>query len=301
MHWLDRLSLGWLSRQPIFEDGWGDWEPIGALAERYATPSEAPPLNITWGPTRRLRALTVQDGTAPSNAECLPAALRTVHVRRLLTPKPPVARLVVPPSWNDGGYDQRMFLLGPLVAQRIEVWLLEGAYFGARASPITSVESFFRMGMGHVEEMRSLVTTAARELPTSVAGYSMAGQLGSSAVQSLPFEVPVVAMAAPPSANVVFVDGPLSKQVQWQVLGDGARERLSDVLSKFSVLRQTPPRSKRRAVAVNVLDGIVAPEETVRIAVHWDVEPVRIRSGHVGAYLFDRRRLQRLIAETVLA
>lgn len=300
MHWLDRLSMRWLIREPIFSGGWGDHQPLAQQAERFATPHDAPVLSIQWAEPKRVRGLTVQDGAAPTCTDVLPEALRTVHVRRLLTPREPVMRVVVPPSWNDGGYDQRMFLFGALVAQRIEVWLLEGAYFGARASPITTVESFFRMGMGHVEEIRALVTTALQDRPTGVAGYSMAGQLGASAVQSLPQDVPVVSMAGPPSADVVFVEGPLSRQVEWQQLGDDARARLQETLKKFSVLSQPPPRSKRRAVAVNVADGVVAPEATVRIAVHWDVEPVRVRSGHVGAVVFERRALQRLVAQTLL-
>lgn len=300
MHWLDRLSLRWLSRQTIFADGWGDIAPLEDASRKFAQPIAAPTLELTWGRPYRLHALTVQDGTAQSCSETLPSTLQTLHVRRLLTSGAPRWRLVVPPSWGDGGYGQRSFLFGALVAQRIEVWLLEGAYFGARLAPLTTVESFFRMGLAHVEEVRALVTTSIGEgIPTAVAGYSMAGQLGSSAVQSLPLDVPVIAMAAPPSADVVFVDGPLRKQVQWPQLGDGGEPKLRALLERFSVLAQPPPKSSRRAVSLNVMDGIVAPEATARIAVHWDVEPTRIRSGHVGAYALERRMLQRIVRDTL--
>jgi hypothetical protein len=67
-----------------------------------------------------------------------------------------------------------------------------------------------------------------------------------------------------------------------------------------SVLDQPPPRSERKAVVITEGDGIVAPDATERIARHWGVEPTRLRTGHLGAYVLERRRLQRVIAETLL-
>ncbi len=301
MHWLDHLSLRLLRRAAVFEGGWGELAPFEALADSFKTPHDAPLVQLTWQPSHRERGLLVQDGTAPSPSTVLPEALRTMHVRRVLTPRPPKRRVIVPPSWGDAGYGPRMWLVGALVAQGLEPWLLEGAYFGLRAAPINRVEDFFRMGLSHVEEVRALAQTHHAEgLPTGVAGYSMAGQLGSQAVQSLPFEVPVVAMAASPSPDVVFCDGPLATQVQWQVLGDDAKARLRAAMGRVSVLDLPPPKSKRCAVVVTTQDGIVSPAATERIAAHWGVEPVRIATGHLGAYTLERRRLQRVIAQTML-
>ena len=301
MHWLDRLSLGWLERQPIFADGWGDLDALVPFGEALTKVTPGSPLSLTWGPIRRERGLSVQDGTAPSPARILPEAVRTLHVRRLLCPVPTRRRLIVPPSWGDAGYGPRMWLFGALVARGLEVWLLEGAYFGARARPISKVEDFSRMGLGHIEEVRALVETQIAEgVPVSVAGYSMAGQLGSMAVQSLPHDVPVVAMAAAPSADTVVIEGPLQKQVQWSKLGDGARERLQAWMRRVSVLDQPPPRSTKRGVALNRGDGIVDPEATRRFARHWDVDPLEVSSGHVGAYALQRRTLQRYVGDVVL-
>lgn len=298
MHWLDSLSLRWLRRVPLFEAGWGEVEPLAAHAEAWRTPSAAPALDIAWAAPRRERGLTVQDGTAQSPATLLPAPLRTLSVRRLLTPRPPRARLVVPPSWGDGGYGPRMWLVGALVARGIEPWLLEGAYLGARRAPMSRVEDFFRMGLSHVEETRALVETAAAGgLAVAVAGYSMAGQLGSIAVVTLPREVPVIAMAASDSPAVVFCDGPLSRQVRWDALGPDGRERLREAMEFSSLLHLPPPKSPRRAVVVTEADGVVSPRATERIAAHWGVEPTRLSTGHVGAYALHRRGLQRLIAD----
>lgn len=298
MHWLDALSLRWLRRVTLFDEGWGDVAPLAAYAEAWRGPSAAPRLEVAWQPPRRERSLTVQDGAASSPAEVLPAPLRTLHVRRLLTPRPPRARLVVPPSWGDGGYGPRMWLVGALVARGIEPWLLEGAYLGARLAPLPRVEDFFRMGVAHVEETRALVETAAADgLPVAVAGYSMAGQLGSLAVASLPREVPVIAMAASDSPAVVFCDGPLARQVRWEALGEGGRQRLREAMEFSSLLRVPPPRSERRAVVVTEADGIVAPQASERIAAHWGVAPLRLPTGHVGAYALHRRALQRLIGD----
>ncbi|MFT3710005.1 MAG: alpha/beta hydrolase family protein [Archangium sp.] len=300
MHWLDSLSIRWLKRTPIFSKGWGSLDEVEAFAQTLRTPSPGKPLSITWGPIHRDTSLSVQDGTAISPAQILPSSLRTMHVRRVLTPLAAKKRLIVPPSWGDAGYGPRMFLAGALVARGIEVWLLEGAYFGKREAKLDTVEDFFRMGLGHIDEVRSILETHQQGgLATSVAGYSMAGQLGSMAVQSVPYEVPVVAMACAPSPDTVFVDGPLTSQVQWNALG-GDRERLRAAMRHVSALDQPPPKSQKRLVALNTKDGIVAPDATRKMAAHWGVEPVELSTGHVGAYALNRRKLQDLIARTIL-
>ncbi len=300
MHWLDRLSLRVLRRASIFQDGWGDVLPFEARGREAHTVRPASSLSFTWLPPRRERGLTIQDGTAPSPVGDLPSNIATMHVRRVLTPRPAKRRVVVPPSWGEGGYGPRMWLVGALVAQGLEPWLLEGAYFGARAAPLTRVEDFLRMGLAHIDEARSLLQTHADEgTPTGLAGYSMAGQLGSIAAATMPFEVPVVAMAAPPSADVVFVEGPLSAQLRWERLGGDARVKVPDVMRRVSLLDAPPPRSPRRAVVINSGDGIVNPEATARIAAHWGVEPVKLATGHLGAYALERRALQQVIAQTL--
>jgi hypothetical protein len=301
MHWLDRLSIRLLRRAPVFADGWGELTQFEARGDALRAPHEAPKLEFTWAEPHRERGLLVQDGTAPSPCVGLPKALQTMHVRRILTPRPARRRVLVPPSWGDAGYGARMWLTGALVARGLEPWLLEGAYFGLREAPLTRVEDFFHMGLAHIEEARAILQTHQHDgVPTSVAGYSMAGQLGSQAVQSLPFEVPVIAMAASPSPDVVFCDGPLSSQVQWQVLGDGAKERLREAMRRVSVMDQPPPRSAQRTVVINSGDGIVAPAATERIAAHWGVEALRLETGHLGAYTLERRRLQRIIGDSLL-
>lgn len=300
MHWLDRLSLRFLSRTTIFEDGWGDVEALAPRGETAHEVRAAPTLQLSWSSPRRVSGLTVQDGTAASPVGDLPTEIAQLHVRRVLTPRPPKRRVVVPPSWGDAGYGPRMWLVGALVARGLEPWLLEGAYFGARARPLSRVEDFLRMGLTHVEETRALLQTHHAEgAPTSLAGYSMAGQLGGIAAATMPFEVPTVIMAAPPTADVVFVDGPLSCQLRWDKLGDDGRARIPELLRRVSLLAAPPPSSSRRAVVINTHDGIVAPDATARIAAHWGVEPQRITSGHLGAYALERRALQRIIADTL--
>ncbi|MGV3625049.1 MAG: alpha/beta hydrolase family protein [Archangium sp.] len=301
MHWLDRLSIRFLRRTSIFERGWGDLSPFEARAREVLSVRDASPLDISWSPPKRESGLTVQDGVAKSPLSDLPDGAATIHVRRVLTPRAPKRRVVVPPSWGDAGYAPRMWLTGALVAQGLEPWLLEGAYFGARASPLDRVEDFLRMGLTHVEETRALLATHLHEnAPTSLAGYSMAGQLGSIAVATMPHDIPLIAMAAPPTADVVFVEGPLSAQVTWSALGDDARARLPEMLRKVSLLEVPPPRSSKRTVVLNEGDGIVNPLATEKIAAHWNVEPRRVKSGHLGAYALERRALQRLIAEALL-
>ena len=88
-------------------------------------------------------------------------------------------------------------------------------------------------------------------------------------------------------------------QLRWEALGDGAKEKLREVFQHADLLKLEPPKSTKRAVALNAGDGIVAPGSTGKLAKHWGVEPLTLRTGHTGAYVFERRALQRLISDTL--
>ncbi len=216
------------------------------------------------------------------------------------------ARVIVPPSWGDEGFAKRRYGFGALVERGLELWFLEGPFFGTRrlgGSKLTlsTVEQFLLMGLANVVELRAVIGAARADgVPLVVAGYSMAGQLAAQAVATLPWELPVVSMAPSDSAGPVFVDGPLSGAVHFDALGFSGRRRLAELLfarSRVQVL--PPPRSPKRVVVANRHDGIVPPSSMERLAQHWGVAPRWIESGHLGAFLFHRDVLQGAI-ESVL-
>lgn len=304
MHWLDWLYLKATSRQPLFARGFGDIErpldAVGALRER----SVPPPVSLTFVPTGALR----EEAFVASPAPLLLPETSQLHVVRLKAKSALRARVLVPPAWGDEGFAQRQWLVEPLRARGFEAWLFEGAYFGGRRAAeqrrvgLHTVGDFLRMGLANVHELRALVRTAIEwtpALPVVVAGYSMGGEMSAHAVASLDIEVPVVAMAAPNDASVVFCDGPLSGSVLWNALGPGSGERLASTLRAFAVTSQPVPRSSRRVLVETMADGIVPAASTRAIASHWGVTTRAIDSGHLGAFALHRRALCDAIASTL--
>ncbi|MBL8923504.1 MAG: alpha/beta hydrolase family protein [Myxococcaceae bacterium] len=223
---------------------------------------------------------------------------------------PTRARVLVPPSWGDEGFGRRTHLFDALRYQGVELWLLEGAYFGSRRAAaqqgmnLPTVGDFLRMGLANVVEVRALVATALEakpSLPVALAGYSMAGQMSAHAAASLDVEVPVTVMAPPDDASVVFCDGPLAASVDRAALGDEGMERLRAVLRQLSVLHQPVPRSRQRVVVAMRRDGVVAPAAMERLARHWGVTPTWVDSGHLGAWAFHGRALRRAVLTTLTA
>lgn len=300
MHWLDAAWLRFTRRARLFGQGWGDVEGptshVGPLLGRTA----AQPLALEFLPT----SPRTDEAFAPSPAPLLDGHTGRLHVVRLRAKGPNRARLIVPPSWGDEGFGARTHLFDALRYQGVELWFLEGAYFGSRRAAgqqgmnLPTVGDFLRMGLANVVEVRALIATALElkpSLPVALAGYSMAGQMSAHAAASLDVEVPVTVMAPPDEASVVFCDGPLSQSVDVSALGGDAVERLRLVLRRLSVLAQPVPPSPRRAVVITTSDGIVAPAAMERLARHWDVTPARIDSGHLGAYAFHGRALRRAV------
>jgi hypothetical protein len=304
MHWLDALYLRLTRRARLFTGGWGDPDrPLEHVAP-LLTRSVPEPLRLEFLPT----AARTEEAFVLTPAPLLPPEAARLHVTRLRAQGELAARLVVPPSWGDEGFRTRTRLLNDLRYRGVEVWLFEGAYFGSRrlegqrGAAVRTVGDFLRMGLSNVLEARALVMTALEARPRApvvLAGYSMAGQMAGHAAASLDAEVPVVAMAPPNEASVVFCDGPLSEGVEWGALGDGAKERLRRALQQLRVSDQPPPWSSRRVVVAPRFDGIVAPSSMEQVARHWGVTPRWVASGHLGAYALHGRELRAAILGAV--
>lgn len=297
VHWLDRAYLAILRRGRMFSRGWGAHEDVMQAAAPLLEPHAPQPLELTWSENGI--------GTAPSPCTRLTGPSSTLTVLRL-SPKKPRARVVLPPSWGDEGFTRRRFGFGALVAHGIELWMLEGVYFGTRRTPgettFSTVEQFLTLGLANVLELRALVAAARSDgLPVALAGYSMAGQLAAQAAATLPWEIPVVAMAPSDSAAPVFLEGPFAGDVDFKALGHDSRERLEQLFFRSRVQVLPPPPSKRRFVVATRRDGIVAPQAMERLASHWNVAPRWLDTGHVGAYVFHRDALQRAVLEALAA
>lgn len=300
MHWLDLAYLTFTRRVRLFHRGWGEIESVLDAAQPLLKQHEPPPLSLEW----RAIGGKMSFGTVKSPCTLLPEKSRQLQVLMVTPNKPVRARVVLPPSWGDEGFNQRKFGFGALLDEGLELWLLEGPFFGGRRDggrlQMGTVREFVIMGLANVLEARALVGAARADgLPVAVAGFSMAGLLGAQAVATLPWEIPVVAMSAGDTASAIFLSGPLSKTVAFDALGLDAKERLRELFDRTRLQVLPPPRSKKRVVVATRRDGLVPPESMERLAAHWEVEPRWVDSGHLGAYVFHRKVLQRAVLDVL--
>lgn len=307
MHWLDALYLK-LPRVGLFSAGWGDWERVLEAAQPYALPSEQAPLPIRWSMPTISGGIEHRLGTAKSPAPLIGEDLEELEVLRLTPVGRPVrARCIVPPSWGDQGFRERTLMLSALVSEGFELWFLEGAFFGGRRPTgqqgvgLRTVAELLQMGLCNLTELRGLVSAARDAQPSApviLVGFSMAGTFAAQAAATLPWDIPVVAMAPSDSAVAVFCEGPFSKTVVWSALG-GNRTRLEEVLAQFGITVLAPPPTQRRFLLATRHDGIVPPSAMERVAAHWKVAPRWVESGHLGGFFFHRRAMHRAIRESL--
>lgn len=310
MHWLDALYLRFSSRSRLFDQGWGDYEKWIAAARPLRERPEPAPLEVAWGRPQSWLGVRVTDGVAPSPLDGLPKASAQVHLRRL-SPRAgaPRGRVVVMCAWGDEGWRMRQPLLFPLAWSGLELWLLEGAYFGARRLTrdlihLPTVGDFFALGLANVSEARAALAAqrALGDAPVGLAGYSMGGHLASQVALTLPWPVRLAALAPSHSAAPVFVDGPLARHVVWPALGEGARERLKQIFDRVDAHALPPPLPGASTVLVATRrDGIVPPHSMEALAAKWGVAPRWVDTGHVGAYLLRRPTLRRAVRDVMLA
>jgi hypothetical protein len=308
VHWLDSLWLV-LPRDRLFANGWGDCDRVMELAAPFLVPDEAQPLLIQWSMPSTAGGVQQRLGTARAPCALAPSGVERLSVLRLTPANGKIrGRCIVPPSWNDPDFSMRSRLFAPLVVQGVELWLLEGAFFGKRRPlgqigvGIRSVAELLAMGLCDLTELRGMVAAARLEAPHApvvLAGFSMAGQFSAQAASTLVWEIPVVAMSPSDSPVAVFVEGPLSRTVDWAALGAGGRERLIPLLDRFGIRTLVPPPSKKRVLLATRRDGIVPPSAFERVAKHWEVQPRWLDSGHLGAFMFNRAALRSAVLEVL--
>jgi hypothetical protein len=308
MHWLDALYLRFSSKARLFDQGWGDYEPWIQSASPLRERPEPTPLQLEWSRPKNFFGVTLTDGRAASPVPGLPERSKTVHVRKLAPAKgAPRGRVVVMCAWGDEGWRMRQPLLFPLAWSGLELWLMEGAYFGARRLTddvihLPTVADFFALGLANVTEARSALATlrAMNDAPVGIAGYSMGGHLSSQVALTLPWPVRLAALAPSHSAAPVFVDGPLQRHVVWPALGADAKPRLTQILDRVDAHALPAPLPGASTVLVATRrDGIVPPHSMEALAKKWGIAPRWIDTGHVGAFVLRRGALRRAVRDVM--
>jgi hypothetical protein len=317
-HWVDRLYVRWNPVGSFFHEGWGDERATAAVVAALGSPPPPVRLDPRWGPESRRRWGRVRDGyiMSPVQDGTLPYESERARVRMIMPlhesarPTPVCVHLA---ATGEHDFGRRLALARPLLARGIGAIFLENALYGARrpagqlGSEVRTVSDLMTMGRATVEEARGLALWLASEgHPVVFTGYSMGGQMAALAGALVPFPVGIVAVAAPPSAREVFLDGLLSRVTSWSALAAGgstavARERLGAILESSHVTRQPAPLAPEAAIViVGRHDGYVIPEIALLIHHHWPGSELRwLEGGHVRNYVASFPAARQAILDVV--
>lgn len=300
IHPIDRLAGVMMRRGPrrlrIFPGGWGDEAGVRHLDDMPDLLGTPEPIEIEWGPAETTAGATTADGRFAAITP-LPAAARTGVVRRI-TPRDGTDRMcLLLAAWNDHGWDTRQLLAKRLLDHGIGSLLLELPYYGSRRvfgpddPPIQTVADFARMGLGAVAEGRALLNHLRDRYRMGVSGYSMGGNIAALIGASAGFPVAMAPLAASFAPGPVFLDGIISRGIQWDALGGRqAAPRLREALTAASVLRlPAPPWSPAAVLVAARSDGFIPAAAVESLHRHWPGSELRWEHGGHATLLWRRR------------
>lgn len=300
MHPIDRIAAVMVKRGPrrlrIFPGGWGDAAVVAQLENIAGLQLETADILISWGAAERLPDRTIRDGRFDAITD-VPDKARTATIR-LIEPAGGTGRLcLLMAAWNDHGYDTRQQLAAELLLHGIGTLILEIPYYGSRRvvaaanQPIQTVADFARMGLGAVTEGRALLRQFRGDYAMGVSGYSMGGNISALVGAAAGFPVAMAPLAASHAPGPVFLDGVISRGVQWSALGGrNEADRLRAALTAASVLRLPVPEWSSAAVLVAARsDGFIPATAVELLHQHWTGSELRWQSGGHATLLWRQR------------
>ncbi len=300
MHPVDRFAALMIKHGPrrlrIFPGGWGDATAVQSLGDVSRFREETPEIAIAWKAPRNLPDRVVRDGRFETFAD-VPAEARIASIR-VIEPLDGAERMcLLMAAWNDHGYGTRERLALELVNRGIGSVMLENPYYGGRRvmgpdeQPVHTVADFARMGFGAVAEGRALLHHFRGEHTMGVAGYSMGGNISALVGAAAGFPVAMAPLAPSHSPGPVFLEGVISRGIQWSALGGvSERGKLTEALGSVSVLRLPTPEWASAAVLVaGRSDGFVPSAATRQLHEHWVGSELRIIGGGHATMLVRQR------------
>ncbi|KAA8492950.1 Protein ABHD18 [Porphyridium purpureum] len=294
----------------------------------------------------RLRAQnwTAYEGTFQSPSELLvpgilPEESRTARFL-LVAPRSashaPLEEVSVPvvcvlAGTGDHSYMRRLHNVAmPLARRGVASVLVESPYYGARkpcsqvGARLRQVADLFVLGFAQILETMSILhwLQCKQGRDVCLAGYSQGG-LHAAMVASLVREpVKTVLAFAPHSAEFVFTDGVLGRQVDWHALqrhefplgkrahgraGNGDGERGTQWHQLAALLRMTDirffPNCERHDQAVLLFgdsDAYIAADSVRIWKDRWPHAEIQVLpTGHVGGILFETQALQNAVLKAL--
>lgn len=293
------------SRHRVFPDGWGDRFAVAMLEDAEIGTEPVEPADIVWGRKEERPGVRVRRGQFASPlAPQLPVDSASVPIE-LIEPGSGTDRyVVIMPAWNDHGFEQRRRLARLIVQAGIGAIMFDIPFYGARRvtrvrqQAIRTVGDFALMGVGAVKE--ALAITAATPGQIGVTGFSMGGNLAALVSAVADRSIATSAVAASHSPGPVYLDGVLSRAIDWEALGGRDQaEGLRSVLGSASALRYAAkPHHKAAVLVAAARDGFVPLEAASQLAEHWGAELRMLPGGHATALWRHRPAMAQAVADS---
>lgn len=313
---MDRAVGRFLGRATLFKEGWGDAVALTELTKAAPTEDQPGAIDLAWDSTQSFAGVTRKTGTFLSPAaELLPEGpTRTARIEALLPASSMRALCVHLASSGEEGFMRRRTFAWPLVKRGIGAVILENPFYGRRrpkgqeSSFVRSVAEQLMMNRATVREARALLAhfrdRGVEKL--AVSGYSMGGFMAALTATRCTFPVAVIPCAAGLSPAPVFVEGVLSRSIEWRSLSGesggeaAARARLAEILEAVAGYLVTAPKPKSAILVAARDDGFVYARDVEALARAWPDAEVRwLEGGHVSAYLQHGSVMRRAIADAI--
>jgi dienelactone hydrolase len=300
----------------LFSRGWGDPETLERLSRPVPTEASPTPIEVVFDGAPKLRrgVLHTRATFESPASELLPEP----HMRRarieLLLPEgkrpdeTPVCTFLA--AAGEQGFLRRRRFVRPLVEAGIGAVLLENPWYGERrpagqtASLVRTVAEQLAMNRVTVREARAILEwlRARGHRKIGVSGYSMGGHMSVLTATRCTFPIAAIPCAAGLSPAPVFLEGELSRTVNWRALAKesgsiaGARERLGAILDQVKEYLVSAPKPQVAIIVGVRADGIVLPREVRALSEAWpDAELRWLEGGHVSAFVRHQEAMRRAV------
>lgn len=306
VRWLDLLHARYHNDGLFFSDGWGHRGtlelPLVQLGE--ATELELAPL-ATGENTRVLRFLSPFHHLLPEQSTVAEALLVLPLEWTLETP----ICIQLASTGDEGFATRRELVAEPLLRDGIGSIIVENPYYGSRRPArqqrtyLRTVSDLWAMGLSVVAETRALLHWLKRQgfQNLGVVGVSMGGAMASQATSLTPFPLAMCSCIAPHCASGVFLEGVLSRYVDFAALGgERGRARLREQLDGSDLSLFPQPRRGDCAIWLAARkDAYVSPESSLRAWEIWPGSHLRwLNNGHIGTAMFHRNDYLKGIRES---
>lgn len=307
-------------KRQMFHDGWGDQRCLDYVDSVWDSTEDPAPLEINWREHRRYKGdLLVSRGNFPSTKyfDWLPAEARMAEMLFIRPQHMEIKRAVlIAPTSRESGYNLRTAMAYSLAKAGVACALIDNPFMGKR-KPIEQFHSVigkfsdYPLLAGACVEENRMVLNWLRQLGAHTicaTGVSQGGFTAAAAALRLPFEIGVVSVVPPNSAEQVVAEGIPGRLCAWDSLNatcptlGNAKLDMRKVFQRTRLDRIPVPahQNKIHLIAAH-RDRFIPAVSYQELAQHWkDVAIVEWSPGSHLATILDRDRHLRAVKSMLL-